>query len=134
MIKYNNSNNNFTLTSPNYYPMKNSLLKKSQFVNSPFNNLIKSTELTFKSPNRMINLGKKPLTRENHNSKNQRPSSSEIKSQKNSLIYIESLLSNSNYDLKQIFEKEFNIFELKKIVGHSNVLPIMGKYILEEFG
>ena len=34
MIKYNNSNNNFTLTSPNYYPMKNSLLKKSQFVNS----------------------------------------------------------------------------------------------------
>ena len=138
MIKYNN--NNYISTSPNYYPMKNSPIKKYQFVNSPFNNLIKSTELTFKSPNRMINLGKKfPLTKENHNSdlykkQNQRPSSSEIKSQKNSLIYIESLLSNANYDFKQIFEKEFNIFELKKIVGHSNVLPIMGKYILEEFG
>ena len=138
MLKYNNSNNNFATTSPNYYPMKNSPLKKSQFVNSPFNNLIKSTELTFKSPNRMLNIVKKyPLTKENHNSdkkQNQRPSSSEIKSQKNTLIYIESLLSNANYDFKQIFDKEFNIFELKKIVGHSNVLPIMGKYILEEFG
>ena len=138
MIKYNN--NNYISTSPNYYPMKNSPIKKSQFVNSPFNNLIKSTELTFKSPNRLLNIGKKfPLTKENHNSdlykkQNQRPSSSEIKSQKNSLIYIESLLSNSNYDFKQIFDKEFNIFELKKIVGHSNVLPIMGKFILEEFG
>jgi hypothetical protein len=118
--------------------MKSFPLKKSQFVNSPFNNLIKSTELTFKSPNRMLNIVKKyPLTKENHNSdkkQNQRPSSSEIKSQKNTLIYIESLLSNANYDFKQIFDKEFNIFELKKIVGHSNVLPIMGKYILEEFG
>ena len=67
MIKYNN--NNYISTSPNYYPMKNSPIKKSQFVNSPFNNLIKSTELTFKSPNRMINIVKKyPLTKENHNS------------------------------------------------------------------
>ncbi len=98
--------------------MKSFPLKKSQFVNSPFNNLIKSTELTFKSPNQMINIVKKnPLTKENHNSdlykkQNQRPSSSEIKSQKNTLIYFESLLSNANYDFKQIFEKEFNIFEL----------------------
>ena len=49
--------------------MKSFPLKKSQFVNSPFNNLIKSTELIFKSPNRMINIVKKyPLTKENHNS------------------------------------------------------------------
>ena len=31
-------------------------------------------------------------------------------------------------------EKEFNIFELEKIVGHKNVLPIMGRTMLDSFG
>ena len=53
---------------------------------------------------------------------------------KNSSIYIDHLLKIHNYDVKQITEKEFNIFELKKIVGQNNVLPLMGRIILETFG
>ena len=44
------------------------------------------------------------------------------------------LIFKSGYDLKKILTKEFDIFELKSIVGHDNVLPIMGKTILESFG
>ena len=29
--------------------------------------------------------------------------------------------------------KEFNIFKLKSIVGHDNILPLIGKAILNEF-
>ena len=53
---------------------------------------------------------------------------------KNSSIYIDHLLKIHNYDVKQITEKKFNIFELKKIVGQNNVLPLMGRIILETFG
>ena len=136
MMKYNN---NYISTSPNYYPMKKSL--KKNHMNSHLNNLIKSTDLTFKSQNERINnLFKRkynsPLKKDDVNSRSFnkiRPCSSEIK-HNNSFIFIESLLSKANFDLRKIFDKEFNIFELKKIVGHANVLPIMGKLILEEFG
>ena len=60
---------------------------------------------------------------------------SEIDSlEKYSYIYIDHLLKQYNFDTKRITEKEFNIFELKKIVGQSNVLPLMGRVILETFG
>ena len=48
--------------------------------------------------------------------------------------YIDSLLNDSNFNQKSILEKEFNIFELEKKVGHSNVLPIMGRVMLDSFG
>ena len=47
---------------------------------------------------------------------------------------IETILSKNNFDVKSILEKDFNIFELKKIIGHENVLPIMRKTILDAFG
>ncbi len=47
---------------------------------------------------------------------------------------IENILSKSNFDPKLILEKDFNIFELKKLIGHENVLPLMGKTILDAFG
>ena len=50
------------------------------------------------------------------------------------LNYIDSLLNDSNFNPKSILEKEFNIFELEKKVGHSNVLPIMGRVMLDSFG
>ena len=60
---------------------------------------------------------------------------SEIDSlEKYSYIYIDHLLKQYNFDTKRITEKDFNIFELKKIVGQSNVLPLMGRVILETFG
>ena len=48
--------------------------------------------------------------------------------------YIDSLLNDSNFNPKSILEKEFNIFDLEKKVGHSNVLPIMGRIMLDSFG
>ena len=60
---------------------------------------------------------------------------SEIDSlEKFSYIYIDHLLKQYNYDTKRITQKNFNIFELKKIVGQNNVLPLIGKVILETFG
>ena len=47
---------------------------------------------------------------------------------------IESALTDINYPLGRILEKTFNIFELKEIIGQDNVLPIMGKVILDSFG
>ena len=47
---------------------------------------------------------------------------------------IETILSKNTLHLKRILEKYFNIFELKKIISHENVSPIMGKTILDAFG
>ena len=44
------------------------------------------------------------------------------------------MLSDISYPTSRILEKTFNIFELKEIVGHDKVLPIMGKVILDAFG
>ena len=47
---------------------------------------------------------------------------------------IENALIDINYPPGRIIEKTFNIFELKEIIGQDNVLPIMGKVILDSFG
>ena len=47
---------------------------------------------------------------------------------------LEKALIDINYPPSRIIEKTFNIFELKEIVGQDNVLPIMGKVILDSFG
>ena len=51
-----------------------------------------------------------------------------------SLLNLEGELNEANFNVKLIMEKEFNIFELEKIVGHKNVLPIMGRTMLDSFG
>ena len=44
-------------------------------------------------------------------------------------------LIHEGYDIsKLITEKIFNIFELKELIGYNNVLPIMGRVILENLG
>ena len=51
-----------------------------------------------------------------------------------SFIEMEAIMNKANFDTKSITEKEFNIFELEKIVGHKNVLPVMGRVMLDYFG
>ena len=51
-----------------------------------------------------------------------------------SFVNLQGKLNEANYNIKKILSKEFNIFELKKIVGHKNVLPIMGRTMLDSFG
>ena len=52
----------------------------------------------------------------------------------NTFITINKLITENNYDPKQILSKDFNIFQLKSLIGYENVLPLMGKTILEAFG
>ena len=47
---------------------------------------------------------------------------------------LQGFLNQTNYNTKLIMEKEFNIFDLEKKVGHQNVLPIMGRTMLDSFG
>ena len=67
-----------------------------------------------------------------------RPQSQKPKIQKlkfeNSFNYIEKCIQAVNFSPKEILEKNFDIFKLKNIIGHTNVLPLMGKTILEAFG
>lgn len=44
------------------------------------------------------------------------------------------LLIDSSFDPKKILTKEFDIFELKNLIGTENVLPLIGKTILDAFG
>ena len=51
-----------------------------------------------------------------------------------SLMNLQGMLNQSIFNTKLIMEKEFNIFELEKIVGHQNVLPLMARTMLDSFG
>ena len=44
------------------------------------------------------------------------------------------MINEPYFNPKLIMEKEFNIFDLEKRVGHKNVLPIMGRTMLDAFG
>ena len=118
---------------PNYIPLKNqnknnNSLKSSLELKNSKNNRITSLFRSFNLNNQNENKNSN-----NQSLKNSRANSYENKIE-NSFSYIEHVLTGANYDPKQILEKDFNIFELKKIIGHGNVLPLMGKTILESFG
>lgn len=119
MLKQFNSNlSNENNTTINYLNKINKFLNK----NTNFQKVNNSNK-------HISSLNPKKLLNEN----NQK--TSEMDSlEKYSYIYIDHLLKQYNYDTKHITEKDFNIFELKKIVGQSNVLPLMGRVILETFG
>ena len=97
----------------NYFPKSSKNIKtfhKMQTLKIP------SKKLSEENP---INLEEGPLNRSfTHYSSN----------------LIENALIDINYPPGRIIEKTFNIFELKEIIGQDNVLPIMGKVILDSFG
>ena len=114
-LNSNISNEVNSNTTINYLNKINRFLSKNNNYNKKISN------------NNLITIPQKINGNKNKNS--------EIDSlDKYSYIYIDHLLKQYNFDTKKITEKEFNIFELKKIVGQSNVLPLMGRVILETFG
>ena len=131
----NNSRNN-QMTSLNMWKQFNSNLSNEN--NNTINYLNKINKFLNKNTNfQKVNNSNKHISSLNPkkllNENNQK--TSEMDSlEKYSYIYIDHLLKQYNYDTKHITEKDFNIFELKKIVGQSNVLPLMGRVILETFG
>ena len=57
-----------------------------------------------------------------------------LKTIEDSFTNLNTIISDNHYNPKQILAKDFNIFQLKSLVGYDNVLPLMGKTILEAFG
>ena len=52
-----------------------------------------------------------------------------------SYVKIQSSLIHNNYDIsKLITEKNFDIFNLRNLIGYNNVLPMIGRTILENLG
>ena len=135
-IKNNNLNNsrNRQVTSLNMLKPLNSFLSNEN--NNTINYLNKINKFLNKNNNfKKINNSNKQINLLNPKKVNNNSKNSEFDSlEKYSYIYIDHLLKQYNFDTKRITEKDFNIFELKKIVGQSNVLPLMGRVILETFG
>ena len=131
-----NNSRNKQITSMNMLKQFNSNLSNEK--NNTINYLNKINKFLNKNTNfQKINNSNKHISSLNPkkllNESNQK--TTEMDSlEKYSYIYIDHLLKQYNYDTKHITEKDFNIFELKKIVGQSNVLPLMGRVILETFG
>ena len=129
----------------NYYSFSGKIQNKSRNRQITSLNLLKQFNSNIPNDNTNINyLNKinKFLNKNNNfkrinnnNNNNLISKNSEYDSlEKYSYIYIDHLLKQYNYDTKRITEKDFNIFELKKIIGQSNVLPLIGRVILEAFG
>ena len=48
--------------------------------------------------------------------------------------HIDNIIRTHNYDTRQILSKDFNIFDLIKLIGKNNVLPLVGTVVLDTFG
>ena len=128
----------------NYYSFSGKIQNKSRNRQITSLNLLKQFNSNIPNDNTNINYLNKinkflnknnNFKRINNNNNNLISKNSEYDSlEKYSYIYIDHLLKQYNYDTKRITEKDFNIFELKKIIGQSNVLPLIGRVILEAFG
>ena len=142
-----NSNNNYNyndnkiFNTYNYYVN----LENSKHCNTDSNkilndynpkNKISLRKSTISNPNKIINnLYSNDSSISNTNNQSIDLNKSNINySLKFSYNYISNLLNKYNYNKKNILEKDFNIFELKQIIGYENVLPLMGMVILENLG
>ena len=142
----NNSINKFNKNSR--YSVINSLNLLGHISSSISNDLHNSSiNNSIKRANKFLNINNETKLIQNykmfkkpsksfmqHKKINERESFGYETLNRNSSIYIDHLLKINNYELKQILDKEFDIFELKQIVGQNNVLPVMGGVILEAFG
>ena len=123
------------LSSKNKIPFANKKLFSNSFNYQTNNN--NNNKNTLNKKNNKSNFSSNNNSKEKKLRNKYRPSSTENnnnKFKKNIFSSIDEILISKNFNPKQILQKDFNIFELKKIVGHENVLPIMGKVILEAHG
>ena len=98
-----------------------------------------STEINRKKSKKKISLNKTKTNYEKFNIYNNTKEKNYIEELNKSLFNftfskLDLLLNESNFNPKLILDKDFNIFDLEKIVGHKNVLPIMGRVMLDSFG
>ena len=130
---YNNNNNNKCIKrqiiSLNKLKPINTVVTKNNESNISTSHLSKKNVLQ-KNHKKLNNI--QYITLKDNKNSNMHTEFDSLK--KNSNIFSDHLLKQFNYDIKKITEKDFNIFELKEIVGQNKVLPLVGKTILETFG
>ena len=83
--------------------------------------LNKTTKDLYRNKNKYYN------NNENNNDKSTQEEITQI-------IPFKSLKEKYQDHIKNVMSKDFNIFELKEIVGYYNIMPIIGSIILENFG
>jgi len=143
VLKYNRSNinkNNINKNSKNlkiFSPLKSS----NNHIKNNYSNFSNEVKI-FETQKNSIEL---PKIRHNNNlslsinpidffySKSIPHSQHLSESNHNLFLKINNLIKQNNFDPNSILYENFNIFELKKIIGYDNVLPFMGKQILENF-
>ena len=141
-VKSKNSKFNFSNLAGNDTDQEKILTKKSEIIKEPkiyFIDIDKyNTEINLKKSKKSAN--KNLLNDDKLNTANNIKEMKYIeklnKSGYNlSINNLDLLLSNEpNFSPKLILRTEFNIFDLEKKVGHKNVLPIMGRILLDSFG
>jgi hypothetical protein len=141
-VKSKNSKFNFSNLAGNDTDQEKIITKKSEIIKEPkiyFIDIDKyNTEINLKKSKKSAN--KNLLNDDKLNTANNIKEMKYIeklnKSGYNlSINNLDLLLSNEpNFSPKLILRKEFNIFDLEKKVGHKNVLPIMGRILLDSFG
>ena len=141
-VKSKNSKFNFSNLAGNDTDQEKIITKKSEIIKEPkiyFIDIDKyNTEINLKKSKKSAN--KNLLNDDKLNTANNIKEMKYIeklnKSGYNlSINNLDLLLSNEpNFSPKLILRTEFNIFDLEKKVGHKNVLPIMGRILLDSFG
>ena len=127
-ITINNNNNN--LKEIENYTQRKKLEKPFNSINAVNISLTNSIVC----PNNNFN------NKDNTNNKSKYTSKSKSKInlpniKENAYDKLQNQLIHEGYDIsKLITQKIFNIFELKELIGYNNVLPIMGRVILENLG
>ena len=96
-------------------------------LNKRITSYVNKTNMRFHKMSKSIS----PFLKKSKNSHSYNKSSKNILY---SFSNLEKSLNKINYDIKLILSKEFNIFELKEHVGYNNILPLMGRVILDGFG
>ena len=133
IINNNNINNRQPLNS-----FSSQLISKKDFDKSPTNNNTTFNNNLFNSYISELNISKifkvkspklEPKKLDSLSKKNLQ------KQEKNySFSKLENILIYKGYDYKQILDKNFNIFEFRDIIGRKNVLPFIGRFLLDSFG
>ncbi len=113
--RFQPKNNNSFIKEDNIYNIKTQSMN-SKKVENEINSIDKDN---IDNDNNMINL-----------EKNKTDEEKKTEFQKD----IKSLIDHNFDEVKMITDKDFNIFDFKKKMGHKNVLPIMGFVILKTLG
>ncbi len=124
-----------------YKTIQNSQYKINKYnLNKTHNEKIKKSDINQEKilkKNEEININKEDNTNtnnDNNNNNQENKENIEKSTEKEEKSILSILIEHFYNDLKNIIDKDFNLFEFKSKVGHRNVLPLMCHTILKALG